>query len=147
MFQWPSLQFLLLSSYFHSLYAASHFLLTLIVSPSLASLLSPSPWRQPRDGDCADMSSPCLLAVAEKKIPFVRYISPQLSSAFFPSYNCILSVLFVYIYHFIFPIPEYCSPTVLKGLKDSKCPLPILYLVFCRPLCCGFIFFQNVPSH
>lgn len=82
-----------------------------------------------------------------KKFPFVLYISPQLSSAFLPSCNCILSVLFVYMYHFIFPMPEYCSPSVLKGLKDSKCPLPILYLVFCRPLCCGFIFFLNVPSH
>lgn len=43
-------------------------------------------------------------------------------------------------------MPEYCSPSVLKGLKDSKCPLPILYLVFCRPLGCGVIFFLNVPS-
>lgn len=82
----------------------------------------------------------------QKKNPFCALYPPTTFFCFFPSYSCILSVLFVYIYHFIFPIPEYCSPSVLKGLKDSKCPLSILYLVFCWPLCCGFIFFLNVPS-
>lgn len=137
-------RFLSLSSYSHSLYAASHFQFP------LPSHLAPAPRRQPRDGDCADMSSACLFSYCRKREKIKREGKKSLYALYLPAtFICclpsrrrVLLVLFVCcLLVSSWRIPQSLGPPWAQGALNVL--LTVMFWLLCQPVpvCC------SLPPH